>query len=240
MKPTQANNEWTEQDSRFSQCEMAAEQFGDGDEMTIDAVKKLIAQRDELDRRIAAEEMVLKNNNIDMTTSLVDAEGFPISSVDVCSVRRARNAIICAQNDRKKLTDEIEKAMLRLHEQKRQGNHQSPSNDEGRDEKPVHRTSNNPFARVGQVMAGSPASDALLCQGLKDGDHIIQFGPLHAGNFNEMQQFTTIVQNSINRMIKVTIMRDGRAKRLELVPRTWSGRGVLGCSVLPVTSAHLI
>lgn len=44
----------------------------------------------------------------------------------------------------------------------------------------------------------------------------------------------------LQKKIRVTIIRSGRAKRLELVPRVWSGKGVLGCSVLPVTSARLI
>lgn len=34
-------------------------------------------------------------------------------------------------------------------------------------------------------------------QGLKDGDHIVQFGSLHAANFADMAQFTNVVQNSI-------------------------------------------
>ncbi|KAK6114285.1 hypothetical protein QQG55_55385 [Brugia pahangi] len=85
----------------------------------MDLVKKLIAARDEIDQRIAKEEEILKINNIDMKQSLVDKEGFPITSVDVYAVRQARCAIICAQNDRQKLTAEIEKAMLILHQQKR-------------------------------------------------------------------------------------------------------------------------
>lgn len=201
----------------------------------MESVKKLIAERDEIDQRIAAEEQVLKNNNIDMRTSLVDTEGFPLSNVDIYSVRRARNAIICAQNDHKKLTTEIEKAMLALHEQMRQSGQTFSDNTEVGEE-PVHRTSNNPFARIGKVMDSSPASEA----GLKDDDQIIQFGSLHAGNFKDIKQFTAVVQNSVNKKIRVTIIRSGRAKRLELVPRVWSGKGVLGCSVLPVTSAHLI
>lgn len=72
-----------------------------------------------LDRVTILNDCLFKNN-IDMKTSLVDTEGFPLSNVDIYSVRRARNAIICAQNDRKKLTTEIEKAMLALHEQMRQ------------------------------------------------------------------------------------------------------------------------
>lgn len=41
-------------------------------------------------------------------------------------------------------------------------------------------------------------SECIYClQGLKDGDHIVQFGSLHAANFADMAQFTNVVQNSI-------------------------------------------
>ncbi|KAL3991036.1 PDZ domain family protein [Acanthocheilonema viteae] len=204
--------------------------------VTIDSVKKLIAARDEIDERIAKEEEVLKLNNIDMQRSLVDAEGFPITSVDVYAVRRARCAIICAQNDRQQLTSEIEKAMLILHQQKRDCAIACSKPASTEDDIPmVHRTGNAPFAKVAKVMDSSPAFRA----GLKDGDQLIQFGSLHAGNFTDIKELSIIVQNSINRPIRVTVLRNDRPIRLELVPQTWSGKGTLGCSVFPVTPAHI-
>ncbi|CAG9539810.1 unnamed protein product [Cercopithifilaria johnstoni] len=206
------------------------------EKVTVDSVKRLIAARDEIDRRIAKEEEVLKMNNIDMQRSLVDAEGFPITSVDVYSVRRARCAIICAQNDRQKLTSEIEKAMLTLHQQKRDCMAAYSEPKAVADDIPiVHRTSNAPFAKIAKVMDASPAFRA----GLKDGDQLIQFGSLHAGNFTDIKELGVVVQNSIDRPIRVTVLRSDRPIRLELVPRTWSGKGTLGCSVLPVTPAHI-
>ncbi|EJW87962.1 hypothetical protein WUBG_01128 [Wuchereria bancrofti] len=210
----------------------------DKQKVTMDSVKKLIAARDEIDRRIAKEEEVLKINNIDMKQSLVDTEGFPITSVDVYSVRQARCAIICAQNDRQKLTSEIEKAMLTLHQQKRDcaticNEHAVVTTTD--DIPIVHRTSNAPFAKVAKVMNASPAFQA----GLKDGDQLIQFGSLHAGNFTDIKELGVVVQNSMDKPIRVTVLRDSRPIRLELVPRTWPGKGTLGCSVLPVTPAHI-
>ncbi|VDK77611.1 unnamed protein product [Onchocerca ochengi] len=208
----------------------------DDEKVTMDSVKKLIAERDEIDRRIAKEEEVLKMNNIDMQKSLVDAEGFPITNVDVYSVRRARCAIICAQNDRKKLTSEIEKAMLTLHQQKRNCITTCSENATAANDIPVvHRTSNAAFARIAKVMDASPAFRA----GLKDGDQLIQFGPLHAGNFTDIKELRIIVQNSMDKPIRVTLLRNDRPIRLELVPSVWSGKGTLGCSVLPVTPAHI-
>ncbi|KAM3727538.1 putative 26S proteasome non-ATPase regulatory subunit [Dirofilaria immitis] len=207
----------------------------DNEKVTMDSVKKLIAERDEIDRRIAKEEEILKMNNIDMQRSLVDAEGFPITSVDVYSVRRARYAIICAQNDRQKLTSEIEKAMLILHQQKRDCITAHSEHEKVDGISTVHRTSNAPFATIAKVMESSPAFRA----GLKDGDQLIQFGSLHAGNFSDIKELRVIVQNSIDKPIRVTVLRNNRPIRLELIPQAWSGKGTLGCSVLPVTPAHI-
>ncbi|MCP9265074.1 putative 26S proteasome non-ATPase regulatory subunit 9 [Dirofilaria immitis] len=199
--------------------------------------EKLIAERDEIDRRIAKEEEILKmdfsnllvKNNIDMQRSLVDAEGFPITSVDVYSVRRARYAIICAQNDRQKLTSEIEKLCLSYISKTRLHNStQFFSEHEKVDGiSTVHRTSNAPFATIAKVMESSPAFRA----GLKDGDQLIQFGSLHAGNFSDIKE--------LRKPIRVTVLRNNRPIRLELIPQAWSGKGTLGCSVLPVTPAHI-
>uniref|UniRef100_A0A915PSG5 26S proteasome non-ATPase regulatory subunit 9 n=1 Tax=Setaria digitata TaxID=48799 RepID=A0A915PSG5_9BILA len=214
---------------------MEREKNGGKKVTTIEEVKKLIAERDEIDRRIAKEEEVLRINNIDMKKSLVDEEGYPITSVDVYSVRQARSAIICAHNDRQKLTSRIEEAMLALHQQKR--NCAASCSEHALTEATpvVHRTSNAPFARIAKVMPSSPAFRA----GLKDGDQLIQFGSLHAGNFSDMKDLCVVVQNSVDRPIKVTVLRDDRPIRLELVPQAWSGKGTLGCSVLPVTPSHI-
>ncbi|VDN00886.1 unnamed protein product [Thelazia callipaeda] len=209
--------------------------------VTLESVKKMIAERDEIDREIAKEEEILKMNNIDMKKSLVDQEGYPITSVDVYSVRRARNAIICAQNDRRKLTYEIEKAMQTLHQQQRNCL-SACSENEGSDENLiVHRTSNTPFVRISKITNDSPAFEA----GLKEDDLVIQFDRLHADNFKNMNELTDIVQKSINynatnlmqKSIRVTVLRNNRPIRLNLVPQIWSGKGVLGCAVIPISSA---
>ncbi|VDM40067.1 unnamed protein product [Toxocara canis] len=212
---------------------------------TLEEVKKLIAQRDIIDKQIAEQEQILKENGVDMRSSLIDSEGFPLANVDVYSVRHARQAVICARNDRQKLNDRIEALMHELHAIAKQERPSSKSDSKGDEsEQPVHRTNNHPFARVDKVSSMSPAQQA----GLKDGDQILQFGSLHAATFNDMSQFTRIVQNSIGsfknsdlfKKIRVTVLREGRAERLELIPQQWSGRGVLDCSVLPVTSAQVI
>ncbi|VDN88536.1 unnamed protein product, partial [Brugia pahangi] len=73
-------------------------------------------------------------------------------------------------------------------------------------------------------MNESPAFRA----GLKDGDQLIQFGTLHAGNFTDIKELSIVVQNSMNKPIRVTVLRDNRPIRLKLIPQIWSGKGTLG------------
>ncbi|KAK6052514.1 hypothetical protein COOONC_09983 [Cooperia oncophora] len=156
--------------------------------------KRLIARRDELDTEIENNLEVLKKNGSTMDSPLVDREGFPFSHIDVYSVRQARHNIICLRNDRKALTEQIEKAIERSHAENRIRKSESESNSEGEEaentnpgssevpKKPdppplVHRTSNKPFIKVTTVIPNSPAA----LGGLRADDMIIQYGNLHAG-----------------------------------------------------------
>ncbi|VDM51552.1 unnamed protein product [Toxocara canis] len=62
-----------------------------------------------------AENWVALHNGVDMHSSLIDSEGFPLANVDVYSVPHARQAVIGARDDRQKLTDRIEALMHELH-----------------------------------------------------------------------------------------------------------------------------
>lgn len=61
------------------------------------------------------------------------------------------------------------------------------------------------------------------------------------GETRRRHQIPTAVRNDhFQKKIRVTVLRDGRAQRVELTPQQWSGRGVLGCSVLPLTSSQVV
>lgn len=74
----------------------------------------------------------------------------------------------------------------------------------------VHRTSNKPFAKILSIEPFSPADKAvsfnfikinkffLKNQNLKKNDLIIQFGTLHAENFEGFEQLKKFVLDSIN------------------------------------------
>lgn len=73
-------------------------------------------------------------------------------------------------------------------------------------------------------------------QGLLINDEIVEFGTLNASNFNGVAQIADIVQHSVGKAIRLCVQRtDGRGRldELSLVPGQWSGRGLLGCVIVP-------
>jgi len=95
-----------------------------------------------------------------------------------------------------------------------------------------------PFARIDLVTAGSPADLA----GLEQEDLIVEFGPLHAENHNQFRAIAELVQRmaSEQRAIPITLLRrrieEQTLKKYSLLPRPWSGRGLIGCHIVPYTS----
>lgn len=65
-------------------------------------------------------------------------------------------------------------------------------------------------------------------------DLIIQFGSVNCNNFKSLEDISRIVQHSINTSVTLIVQR-GRSKlQLLLCPKQWSGRGLLGCTILPI------
>lgn len=163
--------------------------------------KQLLAQRDEIDAKIKELMLVLETvwllkltslpmflfqNNSTMDSPLIDAEGFPLNTIDVYAVRHARHDLICLRNDRAALTEQIVVEMEKEAEA-------APSAAVSQ-EKPVHRTSNEPFVKISSVVELSPADVG----GFRKEDLIIQYGTLHHGNFEDMQQVANITKESEN------------------------------------------
>jgi 26S proteasome regulatory subunit N4 len=100
------------------------------------------------------------------------------------------------------------------------------------------------FARVDAVAANSPAQAA----GLKEEDLIVTFGPLHSQNHDHLKAIAEYVlgvaaeQKSIELCV---LRRSGHSAnnedrwetlKLNLTPRPWSGRGFLGCHIVPYSA----
>lgn len=98
-----------------------------------------------------------------------------------------------------------------------------------------------PFCRVNAVAAESPAELA----GLEEEDLIVQFGPLHSDNHNHLKAIAQLVPEVAANCesIPLHILRrpDGgdmnpqnwEHKELQLAPKPWPGRGLLGCHIVP-------
>ncbi|CAB3404971.1 unnamed protein product [Caenorhabditis bovis] len=196
--------------------------------------KELIAQRDEIERKIGEQLAILEANNSTMDSPLVDSEGYPIDKIDVYSVRHARHEIIKLRNDMKELTNQIATELEAAHELEPRAPQQSDQS-AGAAQPSVHRTSNEAFARISNVADSSPAKEC----GLSKDDLILQYGSLHFGNFRELRQLAEITGASENKTIRVTVIRNERPVRLELKPKKWSGPGLLGCNIVPLTGQSM-
>lgn len=84
------------------------------------------------------------------------------------------------------------------------------------------------FLTVTFVNDNSPADEC----GLQKDDKIVAFGSVNADNFKELKQISDLVMHRRNQAILITVKRGERTLDLQLVPREWSGRGLLGCNIV--------
>ena len=185
--------------------------------------------------------------------SLIDKEGFPKAGLDLVAIRTARHDLICTQNDLKNLMEKIEKKMMTYFEEINNNRKEDESNEEEKnsisnikqeattgacaEDQNNNKMGENikePFAKVISVENGSPADEA----GLKADDSIINFnGILFKGaSNNPLVTLSDIVKSKIGEQIPISLVRKNKENILELVrlniiPHTWNGRGVLGCKL---------
>ncbi|XP_023680330.1 26S proteasome non-ATPase regulatory subunit 9 [Paramormyrops kingsleyae] len=197
--------------------------------ITVEDVQRLVKKKDEIEEQIKAYFDMLEDQGMDMKGPLVDVEGYPRSDVDLYQVRTARHNISCLQNDHKAIMVEIEEALHLLHareKSKRERDDAEALGESATQDVALPRA----FARVDTVTQGSPASQS----GLHVGDEIIEFGSVNGGNFQNLQNIATVVQHSEGKPLNVVVVRGGQKVYLSLTPQRWSGRGLLGCNVVPL------
>ncbi|XP_070551801.1 26S proteasome non-ATPase regulatory subunit 9-like [Ptychodera flava] len=191
-------------------------------------VKQLIQRKDNIEAEIKELYEVLDSQRgVGMQGPLIDNEGYPRSDIDVYTVRTARNKIICLQNDHKDLMKQIEQGLHVLHGQERQV---ISRNQEEKMETDSARP--RPFAKIDTVSPGSPAAIG----GLVSGDTLLKFGSVTTENFRSLQNIAEVVQHSQRRPVSVTVIRNKELIHLGITPQPWSGRGLIGCNIVPLSS----
>lgn len=163
-----------------------------------------------------------------LSGNLVDSEGFPRADIDIQSVRADRRRLSVLKNDHKNLTERINHNIELLHASKVV---LKPSNLPAAEHVgSVHATgdvemiTDIPFAMVDEIAEASPAAE----DGLHLGDQIVKFGTIESGD-NLLSQLASEVQKNQGCAIPVVVSRQGARMSLSVTPRTWSGRGLLGC-----------
>jgi 26S proteasome regulatory subunit N4 len=180
---------------------------------------------------------------------LIDDQGFPRADIDLYDVRTKRHRYVCLQTDHKELMARLETELKALHrvqleinklQPPPQPNQPSPSPSpspvlpssiettdrfsSANADAPAPETSRRPFAKVESVAVDCPADKA----GLKIGDSILSFG---TEEFT-LTNLATLVHE--NEPVSVVVERKGAVVQLMLVPKKWSGRGLLGCYLVPL------
>jgi len=115
-------------------------------------VRALMSQKQNIEAEIEANITILKANNCDLKTPLVDPDGFPRADIDIYAVRGARVRIIELRNDLKDVMDAIARGLEAVYD---------PSLASSSTNKDDTSEALKPFAKVDGVAPGSPAADAV-------------------------------------------------------------------------------
>ncbi|KAF8606831.1 hypothetical protein BDV93DRAFT_520453 [Ceratobasidium sp. AG-I] len=204
----------------------------------------LMAERDLVDQQLQAHTSTLASQGVDMSTRLVDGQGFPRADLDLVAVRTARVRVIELRNDRARLTDEIAQALADVFSANEatqstpapEINGVSSITEDSHSNTPEPHVQLLPFAKVDGVAPGSPAQQA----GLQREDMILSFGDLTSRSFpdSSLQPLAQLVASHENRPLAVKIKRNDRELNLTFTPRSgWGGRGMLGCHIVPASQS---
>jgi len=186
--------------------------------------------------------------------SLVDKEGFPRADIDVAAVARDRHRLAELQNDHKEIMKHIEAGLHEMHKAMSASANARPESSSaaagapvaprpqagassGEEDAAMQDASGSAplaaraFAVVDEVAEGSPAAQDGICVG----DVLMQFGSvLHCGG-GELQRVADELQQHRDQPLQVFVQRQGKLHALCLTPRTWAGRGLLGCHMRPLS-----
>ncbi|KAJ7288330.1 hypothetical protein C8J57DRAFT_1445707 [Mycena rebaudengoi] len=189
-----------------------------------ETAQALMIQKDLIQAELQVQLSILSANaGSTMQSPLIDVDGFPRADIDIYAVRNARIRIIELQNDYARTMDAIAVALQSVYDPTLT----PPSSSES----PEPSTSGKPFAKVEGVSPGSPAEDA----GLLRNDLVVKFGTLtqHSFSSSSLKPLVDVVAAHENRSIPLKVIRSEQPVFLSLTPKSWGGRGLLGCHIVP-------
>jgi 26S proteasome non-ATPase regulatory subunit 9 len=218
-----------------------------------DRVKALYAERETLESEMASiSERLSAPGAPGLRGALVDREGFPIPGVDLYAVRADRGRYATLRNDHVALTAEVERAIADLHASapSSSGRHadasapaaSAPAAPEPAAPSrppvvvaapPPGSSPGIPFAIIDDVTPGSPAHDA----GLVVGDRVLAFGGVTAERNPSSDPLPAVAARLAaceNVPVPALVIRRGARVEVQVTPRRWGGRGLLGCHMRPV------
>ncbi|KAI8900064.1 26S proteasome non-ATPase regulatory subunit 9 [Globomyces pollinis-pini] len=182
-------------------------------------VQLLMTEKDKIESKIQDLESILRSANVGMKTPLIDEDGFPRSDIDVYTIRNTRAALVPLYNDLETKMNEIQKSLIEVH---------ALGKTEHMD--PIKIAPLVPFAKVDGVAPTSPANQA----GLLRNDLILKFGEVDKSTVEPILKIQQTVLSHEYKPIRIRVVRDGITKVLVVTPSPWSGRGLLGCHIIPV------
>ncbi|KAH8388510.1 hypothetical protein KR093_008211 [Drosophila rubida] len=203
-------------------------------------LERLMAAKADLEAQISRNgEILAANDNVGMTGPLIDSEGFPRNDIDIFQVRQARQTIICLQNDYKELMNQIQTELNKYHAEiattdpelvnRASALELNSDNKRGAGGAVLIPVDTRVLVIVNLVSPNSPAEEA----GLHVGDKILRFGSVNGNNFRDnLAQIGELVRNMQNQNVQLKIKREQQLLDLVLVPKTWTGRGLLGCNIV--------
>ncbi|XP_049414046.1 uncharacterized protein LOC125876831 isoform X2 [Solanum stenotomum] len=181
-----------------------------------------------------------------LSGNLVDSEGFPRTDIDIPTVRGDRRRLAELRNDHKIITEKIDQNIQVLHSARLAS---TPSvKDSGVQGSAVNIGSSSfpgnysvtaatsaamdidvvfsrPFAVIDEITEASPAAE----DGLQLGDQVARFGNVQSGE-NLLQRLAAEAQSNQGWAVTMTVLRQGAMTNVQVTPRVWQGRGLLGCN----------
>ncbi|KAL8236932.1 hypothetical protein R6Q59_018013 [Mikania micrantha] len=202
-------------------------------------VKKMMEKRSALEVEMnVIIERLCQPGGPGLSGNLVDSEGFPRSDIDIPVIQADRHRLAVLRNDYKDITEKISENIELLHSSKlplKSSTSVDSGDIAGSNSQGVVGISSSmnamdvnvsrPFAMVDEISEESPAAE----DGLQLGDQIVKFGKVEFGD-NLLTNLASEAQMNQGLPVPMLVMRQGALINLTVTPRTWRGRGLLGCN----------